>query len=335
MNCHKFSFLGFVFISLLSSLFIKDICYRIMLVDPTISLVDGRACLSPRLSTPAGRRLVKAAQRIHGVVALLAVVLALQYSDKLDVAEGWCLMEASLVRRAPPTKLLIRTGLSIAHDPKEVHAPLSALSLTLAETEQLERNLCVRHPRLCLLVERSLHRNHAIVVDVGSLERRTLLAGLAGVVDPGVELDVVGSDFELEIAGGVVGAEGDEGLLDFVVEDGAVGGQRLVVVEVGLVVGSEVDVEEVVVVAQVDLGAWEVLEIWDGLVVGDVALAGASVNVETRHGQSGSHGAGESESENLLETHLDVDGVRCLYRVLKVCGWLRVLDLCMLPQMIV
>ena len=128
-------------------------------------------------------------------------------------------------------------------------------------------------------------------------------SNLARVVDEGLEGDVVGVDFELEVRLWVVGAAVDEGFHDFVLVDGVVGGLGAVEVEVGLVVGGEGEMESKVIVAGVNLRQWEVGAVWDRGGILNCAFGWAGGNRERGNGFDVSDGGDQGGGDEDCEIH--------------------------------
>lgn len=203
-------------------------------------------------------------------------------------------MEIGRIGRVPRAEQLRREGGGRDHGTEKVHAPLRALGRAVVHIEQAERDTHIGDPRLLGHVERR-RRVQAIdeaFGDVEGVEGGARRAEFGWVVDEGLEGDVVGTDFELEVRLRVVGALVDKGLHHFPVVDGVVGGLARVVEEVGFVVGLETYVDGRVIVAEIDLGEGEGGEIRHGFVVLNTALGRAGGDVKGGFGGSGESGNG-------------------------------------------
>lgn len=117
-------------------------------------------------------------------------------------------MEVGLIRYAPAPIRLIRERVWSRDGTEEVHAPLGVLGRAVVHAEEPEGDLHVRDPGPCIAVERSAGGD-AVGGQVGYVEPVEGGAGradLGGVVDEGLEGDVVWGYLELEVRLRVVGA---------------------------------------------------------------------------------------------------------------------------------
>lgn len=129
-------------------------------------------------------------------------------SDKGNVAKVRSHVEVGLIRHAPGTISLIRESSRPRDGAEEVHAPPGALAPALVHVEEAKGDLDVRDPCARVMVARGVG-DDAVggqLGDVGAGEGGTGRSDLGGVVDEGLEGDVVGGHLELEIGLRVVGA---------------------------------------------------------------------------------------------------------------------------------
>lgn len=194
-------------------------------------------------------------------------MICLSSLHELHMTKELCDVKACLVRRAPSTELLGGERLGAGDCPEEVHPPFGALGLAGLDVEQAEGDLGHARPQGVLPVQ-GRGGGKAVRSRVGDeqvVKRRALGPVLGGVVDECLVRHVVGVDLILKVRLRVVGALVDEGLDDLVLPDVAVGGLVGVEEEIGLVVGGELDLNGLLVVAEANFGLGELGEIRDRL----------------------------------------------------------------------
>lgn len=218
-------------------------------------------------------------------------------------------MEASLVGRAPGSEGLVGEHLRVGDGAEEVHAPVGGF--WLVDIPQSKRDGDVGEPSTGITVDFG-GRGESVTDRVGHeemVEWSALLADFGWVVDEGLVGNVVGADLKLQVVGWVVFTAVDEGLHDVVLPDIVIDVMIGVKVEVFLLECLEVHVDGGLVVADVDLGAWEGISLEESLVELRGGGLGAARDAKGWVLGAGSLGQGsrsgdEAVGGGLVETHL-------------------------------
>lgn len=233
------------------------------------------------------------------------------YSTELNkdkLPEEGRLVEVGRIRNLPRTQQLVGEHLRRRDGAEEVHTP--GRSTRLVHIEQTQRHGRLGNPRSLLAIQLS-RRGEAILLDIVDeevIKRGALRAHFRRIVHERLVGDVVRVDLVLEVRLGIVVAAVDEGFHDVVLPDVVVGALVRVEVEVLLFERLEGEVQRLVVVAEVDVRAREVVLVRDRLVEFGCGFAWASWDekgpvVESAGGDGGR--CCESAGEKGREVHLD------------------------------